>query len=241
MGIRLVADLDGTVIVRSKGERLFYLFHNNIRCPVETHYVTQKIHKHVENYPLGNGPPEREDLYMVESFKTVVGRLKRPDQHYGLYSLGPYRRRVIVKTFELGEPRAEGEDIHPEWPHDIRTLAKTVHPYQADSIHFDNVRFRSHVRWTIRVEMLLGGLHSLEVPIATDIGYSREPDSSEVPIRRQKTTRHSNGCSGILNRAITVSLSGSGWRTGLAAAPQEFDPPRRSPLRRQTGRTSGTS
>ncbi|MGB7343251.1 MAG: hypothetical protein WBD20_03505 [Pirellulaceae bacterium] len=162
-GLDLPNDLHGSLIVRQRGSSWFSLFHNTIVCDPATQYVVQRAHKRISNYDSSD-KAEVTDQYLVEAFKCLGGQLKRPDQHYSTYSLNNYKRRVIEKTFEIGEVRSPEGNEHPPWPFDDRHLTTTIQEYSLNRKLFDEVEFKRSVQWTIRVEMDSDGAYSLQVP-----------------------------------------------------------------------------
>lgn len=178
-GIDPFQDLFGYVAVRKRRAGWFYLFHNTVSSDPPCDYFVQRIHKRVSDYASRDGEPKVSDLYLVEAFKNQGGQLKRPDQHYGSFSLRNFERRLIEKTIEIGEPaRDDDQQESAPWPYDSGKLAFTIQPYDASRDRYDAVRFRRSVAWTLRVELDATGQFRLQ---ASELGIDIDRQAPLLP------------------------------------------------------------
>jgi hypothetical protein len=163
VGVDLYAENDPVAIVKLARGRLFHLFYNvAVADDPECTFMVQRIHKRVINYAsLDDAQPETIDTYTVEGFKCVAGKMKRPDQHFGAYSIGKHAKRVIEKEFEIGIPIATYADNNGKWPYDPKTLYRQISDDKPNRQPYDEVQFKSVAKWTIRAELEAGGNYSV--------------------------------------------------------------------------------
>ena len=162
--------------------RLFYVFYNVVtRVPGSAPWLIQRVERTVTNYPADGGKPEVQTTYLVEAFKTRRNTTKRPDEHYGKFTLGRHGRREIVKKLEVGVGGIGGVASGRSWPFGRRTLYKGVQPYQSEIGAYSRVQFDDSVTYTIRVVLEADDRYAVEVPeldIAVGTGVSSTPDGS---------------------------------------------------------------
>ena len=130
--------------------RLFYLFYNDVVHVPEGRYLIQRVKRTTINHS-SDGVSTSESAYLVEALKSAGGRSKRPDQHFGSYSLQGHERREIIKEFEVGLGEVAGVAEGAEWPFEPGKLFRRIQPYGAEAGHYDGVTFEQSVRWTLRV------------------------------------------------------------------------------------------
>lgn len=82
--------------------RLFYLFYNDVVNVPADRYLVQRIRRTKKYFSADGQLLRSETQHQVEAFKSLDGRIKRPDQHFGSYALGSAYRRVVIKEFEVG-------------------------------------------------------------------------------------------------------------------------------------------
>jgi hypothetical protein len=165
-GIDLLEGPDPALEVAFTKGRLFHLFYNMAESDdQQCTFMVQRVHKRVINYETLEDPdPETIDTYSVEAIKCVAGKLKKPDQHSGSYSLGKQAKRVIEKTLEVGVPVATYANNQGKWPYDANILFKQITKDTPDRAAYDEVEFKSAAKWTIRVSFGMGGNYSVTSP-----------------------------------------------------------------------------
>ena len=148
--------------------RLFYLFYNEVINVPENRYLVQRIRRTKTNYDADGKVVSTETEYQVEAFKSLNGRIKRPDQHFGSYALGTAHRRVITKEFEVGvadvahlapakDDRADETDTagteatKTGWPFEERVLFHLIQRYGKDPQRYDELDYSSSVKWNLEV------------------------------------------------------------------------------------------
>lgn len=162
-GIDLQRPEHPLLVFRYDAGRLFYLFYNDVTNVPDGRYLIQRVKRTTVNYSP-DGRSTTEVAYLVEAFKSAAGRSKRPDQHFGSYSLQGHERREIIKEFEVGLGEipavAEGEG----WPFESGKLYRSIQPYGGEAGHYDRVTYQDSLRWTLRVSFDRHGNYELRCP-----------------------------------------------------------------------------
>jgi hypothetical protein len=133
-----------------RNNRLFYLFYNSVSNVPAGRYLIQRVKRTKINYRAGE-PPVKSVDYQVEAMKTFNHQMKKPDQHYGLYSLHGFEKRVIRKEFEIGFGTVTGEKSSDTWPYDPGVLFQQIQPYSRRPGVYDRVVFEDSKIWTLTV------------------------------------------------------------------------------------------
>jgi hypothetical protein len=135
-----------------KDGRLFYVFWKTTANAFgKRAYVIQRIKKTERTWLSLDKAPEEKVTYQVEAFKLIAGQIKRPDQHYGSYSLREAVKREIVKEYEIGFGTAPGLAETPTWPFDSGTLFRMMQPYQDQPGLHPQVTFLASRTWRLEV------------------------------------------------------------------------------------------
>jgi len=126
-------------------------------------YLIQRAKRTTINHAF-NGESTTQVAYLVEALKTIEGRSKRPDQHFGSFSLQGYERREIIKEFDVGIGEIPGIAEGDEWPFEPGKLFYRIQSYGENADRFGQVTFRDSVHWTIRVSFDRHGNYELRCP-----------------------------------------------------------------------------
>lgn len=165
LGIDLTEVDDPFVAFQYKAGRLFYVFYKNISGPAgDRPWAIQRIKRTEKNWRSLDEEPEVTTTYMVEVFKLQYGKLKRPDQHYGKYSIREFAKREIIKECEIGFGEI-GEALKGSaWPLPANKLYKQVLPYGTDRAMYNEVAFTRATTWRLDVTLDEEGNASVKVP-----------------------------------------------------------------------------
>lgn len=172
--------------------RLFYLFYNDVANVPANRYLVQRIQRTKKTLDADGEVLAKETHFQVEAFKSLNGRIKRPDQHFGSYGLGNAHRRVITKVYEVGladaaqlgkdaqkqadETNPDGTNEATEWPFEDRVLFQLIQPYSKEKQVFDKVDFTSSVKWNLEVWFDRLGNYGIVCPeLGIDVTH-RVPD-----------------------------------------------------------------
>ncbi|MHC4224338.1 MAG: hypothetical protein ACYSX0_09110 [Planctomycetota bacterium] len=125
--------------------RLFYVFYKTVENAFgDRPYLIQKIRRTERTWRSADDEkPSVKVTYQVEVFKTVAGRLKRADRHYGRYSLRELHRREVVKEYEIGFGEVPGACEGSRWPFDSGKLFVCIQPFGTAVGLFEKVRFHA--------------------------------------------------------------------------------------------------
>ena len=161
---------------------VFYLFYNSVLNVPPNNYLIQRIKK-IDTRFLGNGKEEVATTYLVEAMKTRDGQLKKPDQHYGHFSLRDgCVRRVISKEFEIGIGSIPDRAEPGPWPFANDSLFRVLQPYQADAQLHSKVSFIQSVRWTMRLEFDQHGNYDFQIPELSIVARLQVPPTVAIPV-----------------------------------------------------------
>lgn len=173
------------------GNRLFYVFFKQVYAAHGRRaYVVQRIKKTVRDWPVGEDEPEETITYQVEVFKTFGGKFKRPDQHYGYFSLrDEFTRREIIKEYDVGIGEIPDLCEGVNWPFEERFLFKKLQGYQEERGIFDDVTFLTQMNWSLRVAFSEDGTWQVASP---ELGFDapkKFPDAARAVARPSPDTK----------------------------------------------------
>jgi hypothetical protein len=151
------------LVYRYDAGRLFYLFYNDVVNVPDGRYLIQRVKRTTINHS-SDGESTSQVAYLVEALKSAGGRSKRPDQHFGSFSLQGYERREIIKEFDVGLGEIAGIAEGEEWPFEPGKLFHRIQNYGENADTFDRVKFQESVHWTIRVSFDRNGNYELSCP-----------------------------------------------------------------------------
>lgn len=161
-GVDLAAWSEPLLVHSLKDGRLFYLFYKTTEnAHGDRPYLIQRIRKTERTWPTRDAEPEVRVTYQVEVFKTLAGSLKRADRHFGSFGLKTNARREIIKEYEIGFGEVPGVCEGKQWPYDPGILFHKIQPYGQERGAYDEVRFRTARRWTLRVGFDSRGTYSV--------------------------------------------------------------------------------
>jgi N-acetylneuraminic acid mutarotase len=173
--------------------RLFYLFYNDVANVPPNRYLVQRIQRTKKTLGVDGEVLAEETHFQVEAFKSLNGRIKRPDQHFGSYGLGNAHRRMITKEYEVGladvahlgkdaQKQADGTtpdepaNATTKWPFENRLLFQLIQPYSKEKQVFENVDYTSSVKWKLEVWFDRLGNYGIACPeLGIDVTH-RVPD-----------------------------------------------------------------
>lgn len=150
----------------TNGNSGFFLFYNNIRVrETKSEFVVQTVTRTVETLEA-NGTRKAEVQKLVEAFKLRSGSLKSPDQHFGLFSLGQFEKKTMVKEAEIGIVKSiDGKEYPPTaWPWDAAVLHTTLHSYDDPAESAPQVTFAVSKKWKFSFDVHKDGELDLQAP-----------------------------------------------------------------------------
>ncbi len=162
-GIDLQQPEHPLLVFKYDGGRLFYLFYNDIVNVPDGRYLIQRVKRTTINRS-SDGESTSQVAYLVEALKSAGGRSKRPDQHFGSFSLQGHERREIIKEFDVGLGEIAGIAEGEEWPFEPGKLFQRIQNYGEMADTFDRVKFQESVHWTVRVSFDRNGNYELRCP-----------------------------------------------------------------------------
>ncbi len=164
-GVDLAGDVHPLLVQQYANGRLFYVFYKTVEGVIgDRPYIIQRIKKTVRDWTAGTEEPAEQVLYQVEVFKTFAGALKNADQHHGSFGLREHSRREIIKEYEIGFGEVPSVCEGTTWPFEDKKLFRMLQGYQADRAMYDEVRFSSKRKWTLRVEFDAEGEYRIASP-----------------------------------------------------------------------------
>lgn len=171
--------------VATDGNAGFFLFYNNIQVTgAKAAFAVQTVTRTIETIDeKGNAKTEVRKL--VEAFKLQNGRLKSPDQHFGIFTLGELQKKSMIKEVEVGIVKSiGGKEYAPgEWPWEQTIKYKSLHGYDDAIDSAPNVEFIASKKWKFSFEIRPEGEFELHVP-ELDIEFQvRNPS---VPVKENK-------------------------------------------------------
>jgi hypothetical protein len=177
-----------------KKGRLFYLFYNDVDNAVGKQYLVQRIKKTIRNYSsAGDTSPQTRTTFLVEVSKVRRGGTIKPDQHFGVYHLGSFFRRHIVKQIEVGVGNIPGTVEGDTWPFERRRLFKKIQDYSPDPDVYDSVEYEASRTWTISVSFDRRGGYSIAVPELGIDAPATVPSSSADQMPQEWRERATKG------------------------------------------------
>jgi hypothetical protein len=193
----------------SKNGRVWYVFYKVVENAFgDRPYMIQRIKKIERTWLESYGAPEVKTTYQVEVFKTWLGTLKQPDQHFGDFGIRDAHRREIIKEYEIGFGEAPGVCEGATWPFDAGTLYKLLQPYAPEPGVFDKVAFTSARRWTLEVKLAADGKYSIRSPELGIDAPSAMPDPKKCAPKSDASSKD------------VVLLPGVGLESAKLGAPQ---------------------
>ena len=183
---------DNPILLTSfRDGRLYLLFYKAFEHAfADRPYVIQRIRKTERTWKEKGAKPTERVTYQVEVFKLLGGETKRPDQHFGRYSLRGNYRREIVKEYEIGfgvvPDKCEGTD----WPFDARKLFVYLQEYDEDRALYDAVKFVEPLKWSLHVSFSQDGkwrVRSRELGFDAPKKMPKLRACAPSPLRKSKT------------------------------------------------------
>jgi hypothetical protein len=179
-GLNLQEWIDANVVADYRNKKLLQLFYTTVTDPSGGQRpLIQRSKRTIKEYRSASDTrPAITTDYMVEVFKTKNGKMKRPDRHHGIFPLGKWYRREIVKELEIGHGEIRGGMSGQEWPFGGKTLYRQLQPYSPKPDLYEAVLFSQSKRWTIDVRLNGHGAFSVSAP-ELDIMVDSPPKRSK--------------------------------------------------------------
>jgi hypothetical protein len=178
------------IVASYRDGRLFHLFYKSTENALgDRPYLIQRLKRILRSWKSADAEPEETVEYKVEAFKTIAGALKRPDAHWGSYGLGEYRRREVIKEYEIGFGEIPGVCEGELWPYDKKTLFKMLQDWSRDPGLHDKVSFSRARMWRLEVSFDASGSYRVRSPeLGFDI-HARLPGEEATRPRPDQDSR----------------------------------------------------
>jgi len=220
------------VVASYRGGRLFHLFYKSTENALgDRPYLIQRLKRVVRSWKTVDAEPEETVEYKVEAFKTIAGALKRPDSHWGSYRIGEYRRREVIKEYEIGFGEIPGVCEGELWPYDNKKLFKMLQVWSAEPGLHDKVRFSRARTWRLAVEFDTSGSYRVRSP---ELGFDIHARLPGEEATRPRPNQDSRGTVLLEGRGLEGVVLGAGSEQAVVAALGE-------PLERVKSRSGNTN
>jgi len=185
-GVDLAAPEHPLVAYTLRDGKLFYVFYKTVDNAFgDRPYLIQRIKKTIREYSSADDLEPRETVtYLVEALETVDGALKRPDQHFGRFSIRAFHKREIIKEYEIGFGAIPGICSQEESPIPAGHLYEEPQPYGPNRMLFDQVEFVYSKKWSLSVCFSEDGEFSIKSPeFDIDAPHSLPTPETATPVR----------------------------------------------------------
>jgi hypothetical protein len=204
------------VVVSYRDGRLFHLFYKSTENAFGNRpYLIQRMKRIRRSWKSPDAAPEEIVEYKVEVFKTIAGMLKGDDTHWGSYALGAYRRREVIKEYEIGFGEIPGVCEGKLWPYDGKKLFKMLQEWSGEPALHAKVKFSRVRPWRLEVKFDASGSYRVRSP---ELGFDVFVTLPGEEAMRPRPDEASRGIVLLEGRGLKGVKLGAGSEKAVIAA-----------------------